>query len=414
MDYLKWIEGQTGPELWRLVLRLGDLAKERGTPLFLAGGRVRDLLLGREGGDLDLVVEGDAPELVRALAREEGGKAVVHPRFGTVSYRQGDLSFDLAGSRTEEYSRPGVLPDVRPGPIEEDLKRRDFTVNAMAIRLSPPGAGDLLDRFGGREDLENGNIRVLHAGSFVDDPTRIMRGIRYEQRLGFEIESQTLGLMSRDMHLLPSVGVDRLRREIELFLLEDKPELQFSRAERLGAISVIDPGLELDYRMPELCEIARDRFEQVEPTVYLSLFLYGTRKEKAVEFLSRCRFPKDWIEVVRGVLELGHSEAKISESGLRPSQVYGFFRGYGRASVQAFGIAADSETARSRATEYLDRLAHVRPDLSGKDLMSLGVPRGPQVGKLLNRLLDARLDGIATSREDEAEEVKRWLEEARA
>ena len=412
MDYLKCIEGQTSPELWALVLRLGELAKERGTPLFLAGGRVRDLLLGQAGADFDLVVEGDALELVRVLAQEEGDEAVVHPRFGTATYRRGDLSFDLATSRTEEYSRPGVLPDVRPGPIEEDLKRRDFTVNAMAIRLSPPDAGGLLDQFGGREDLEKGKIRVLHDGSFVDDPTRIMRAIRYEQRLGFQIEADTLGLISRDIHLLPAAGVDRLRREIELFLLEDKPELQFSRAEGLGVIGVIEPGLKLDPRMAELFASARDSFKQVEPTVYLSLLLYGMEKGTAAEFLDSYRFPKDWIQAVDGALAMRDAELELVESGLRPSEVYGFFKRYGRASVEAFGIAADSETARSRAVDYLERLADVRPDLSGKDLMSLGVPRGPQVGEYLKRLLDARLDGLAESRDEETELVEKWLEEA--
>ena len=390
---------------------MGELAKERGTPIFLAGGRVRDLLLGQAGADFDLVVEGDALELVRVLAQEEGGEAVVHPRFGTATYRRGDLSFDLATSRTEEYSRPGVLPDVRPGPIEEDLKRRDFTVNAMAIRLSPPDAGCLLDQFGGREDLEKGKIRVLHDGSFVDDPTRIMRAIRYEQRLRFEIGTDTLSLISRDMHLLPSVGVDRLRRELELYLMEPEPELQFGRAEGLGVIGVIGPGLAFEPRMAELFKSVRDKFRQIEPTVYLTLLLYGTEKGMAAEFLDRYRFPKDWIQTVDGTLAMRDAELELVESGLSPSQVYRFFTGYGRASIRAFGIAADSKAARGRASDYLERLANVRPELSGKDLMSLGVPRGPQVGEYLERLLNAQLDGLATCRDEEINLVKKWLEE---
>ena len=192
MDYLKALQDRTRPDLWALITRLADLAANRASPLYIVGGRVRDLLLERPATDLDLVVEGDALELVRALALDQGGEAVVHPRFGTATYRNGTLRFDLATARTETYSRPGVLPDVRPGPIEEDLARRDFTVNAMALRLSPPDAGTLLDRFGSRQDVEEGLIRVLHDGSFVDDPTRIMRAIRYEQRLGFQIEPSTL------------------------------------------------------------------------------------------------------------------------------------------------------------------------------------------------------------------------------
>ena len=230
---------------------------------------------------------------------------------------------------------------MRPGPIEEDLKRRDFTVNAMAIRISPPDTGRLLDRFGGREALERGLVRVLHDGSFVDDPTRIMRAIRYEQRLRFEIESQTLGLISRTMHLLPSVGVDRLRREIELFLVEPEPELQFGRAEGLGVLGAIESGLVLEPRMPGLFKAARDNCAQVDPTIYLALLLYGVQKDRAAEFLERYRFPKEWIQTVTDTLTLRDAEAEVTVAGLRPSEVYGFFRGYERASIQAFGIAAN-------------------------------------------------------------------------
>ena len=271
------LKDRTRPDLWALITRLADLAADRASPLYIVGGRVRDLLLERPAADLDLVVEGDALDLVCALALDQGGEAVVHPRFGTATYRTGTLRFDLATARTETYPRPGVLPDVRPGPIEEDLARRDFTVNAMALRLSPPNAGTLLDRFGSRQDVEDGLIRVLHEGSFVDDPTRIMRAIRYEQRLGFRIEPSTLALLSRDLHLLPSVGVDRLRRELDLFLMEPAPELPLLRAESLGVISTIDPALHLGARLSEIFKSARRQLGQVEPASYLALLLYSSR-----------------------------------------------------------------------------------------------------------------------------------------
>lgn len=412
MDYLKILEEQTSPRLWALVRRLGELAEARRTPLFLVGGRVRDLLLDKGGVDFDLVVEGDALELVRALAVDQGGEAVVHPRFGTATYRHDDLAVDLATSRAEDYSRPGVLPDVRPGPIEEDLKRRDFTVNAMAIPLSPPNPGSLLDQFGGREDLSNGLIRILHEGSFVDDPTRIMRAIRYEQRLGFEIEPETLDLIARDLHLLPAVGIDRLRREIELFLLEREPELHFGRAVELGIVNVIEPELRLGDGLSTLFASARRDLENVDSTIYLSLLLYATEKQRAHSFLKRFRFPKDWIQTVVGMLDLRDRETELAGPRLRPSEVYGFFKGCGRQSVQAFGVAAQRGIVRSRVSDYLNGLSGVQPDLSGKDLMSIGVPRGPWVGKFLNRLLNARLDGVVGSREEEANLVKKWLEEA--
>ena len=412
MDYLKALQDRTRPDLWALITRLADLAANRASPLYIVGGRVRDLLLERPATDLDLVVEGDALELVRALALDQGGEAVVHPRFGTATYRNGTLRFDLATARTETYSRPGVLPDVRPGPIEEDLARRDFTVNAMALRLSPPDAGTLLDRFGSRQDVEDGLIRVLHDGSFVDDPTRIMRAIRYEQRLGFQIKPSTLALLSRDLHLLPSVGVDRLRRELDLFLLESKPELPLLRAESLGVLRTIDPALQLGARLSEIFQSARGQLEQVEPAIYLALLLYSLETGAAMQFLERYRFPKGSIGIVKGTLALRDTEARVSTEGLRDSQVHALFKGVDRDSVSAFGIAAEIDVARARAADYLSRLADMRPKLTGKDLIALGMPRGPDIGRFLNRLLEARLDGLTASREDEAALVKEWLTES--
>ena len=412
MDYLKALQYRTRPDLWALITRLADLAADRASPLYIVGGRVRDLLLERPATDLDLVVEGDALELVRALAFDQGGETIVHPRFGTATYRTGTLRFDLATARTETYPRPGVLPDVRPSPIEEDLARRDFTVNAMALRLSPPDAGTLLDRFGSRQDVEDGLIRVIHEGSFVDDPTRIMRAIRYEQRLGFQIEYSTLALLSRALHLLPSVGVDRLRRELDLFLLEPTPELLLLRAESLGILRAIDPALNLDSRLPELFQSARRQLGQVEPASYLALLLYSVETSEAMQFLDRYRFPKESIGVVKGTLALRDSETRISVEGLRDSQVHALFKGFDRDSVRAFGIATEHDIARACAADYLSRLADVRPELTGKDLINLGVPRGPKIGQVLNRLLDARLDGLTSSREDEAALVKGWLAES--
>ena len=412
MDYLKALQYRTRPDLWALITRLADLAADRASPLYIVGGRVRDLLLERPATDLDLVVEGDALELVRALAFDQGGEAIVHPRFGTATYRTGTLRFDLATARTESYPRPGVLPDIHPGPIEEDLARRDFTVNAMALRLSPPDAGTLLDKFGSRQDVEDGLIRVLHDGSFVDDPTRTMRAIRYEQRLGFRIEPSTLTLLSRDLHLLPSVGVDRLRRELDLFLLETAPELPLLRAESLGVLRTIEPALQPGARLSEVFQSARRQLGQVEPAIYLALLLYSVETVEAMQFLERYRFLKESMQKVKGTLALRDMEARISVDGLRDSEVYALFKGFDRDSVRAFGIATEHDTARARAADYLSRLADVRPELTGKDLIALGVPRGPDIGRFLNRLLHARLDGLTASREDETALVKEWLTES--
>ncbi|MFQ5925400.1 MAG: poly(A) polymerase, partial [Dehalococcoidia bacterium] len=169
-------------ELLSFLRLAGEVARTQGQKLYLVGGAVRDLILGRPNLDFDLVVEGDAPRLARQLARSSGEKVVVHRQFGTAKFHRGDLSIDLVTARSETYARPGALPKVEPGEIGDDLFRRDFSINAMAIALSPPSFGELVDPYRGRIDLEHRLIRILHQRSFIDDATRILRALRYEQR----------------------------------------------------------------------------------------------------------------------------------------------------------------------------------------------------------------------------------------
>ena len=174
--------------------------------------------------DLDLVVEGDAIGLAKEFAEKVGGKLTVHTMFNTAKIALDKWTIDIAMARTETYAKPGALPVVKPGTLKTDLFRRDFTVNAMAICLSPDNYGELIDLYGGLNDLKNKIIRVLHEKSFIDDATRIWRAIRYEQRLGFQIEPETLKLLKRDVPMLKTVGGYRLRHELELVLKEKEPE----------------------------------------------------------------------------------------------------------------------------------------------------------------------------------------------
>ncbi len=190
-DVISQLEQRLSPESLALIQKAGALAAERRLGIYLVGGVVRDILLGRANSDLDLVVEGDAIKLAESLAGELGGRLVVHRRFGTAKIRTRNLTIDLAMARAETYARPGALPTVRPGSIQDDLARRDFTVNAMALRLDPGSFGKLVDPFDGRKDLENKLIRILHDRSFIDDATRMLRAVRYEQRFGFRLEAST-------------------------------------------------------------------------------------------------------------------------------------------------------------------------------------------------------------------------------
>ena len=185
-------------ELVELVAAAGRLAGERGEELYLVGGAVRDLLLRRPNLDLDLVLEGNAPSLARRLARLGSDRVVTHPRFGTATVHRGSFAIDIVTARSETYAAPGALPSVTPGSIQDDLFRRDFTINAMAISINRESFGRLIDFFGGERDLLHGRIKVLHEGSFIDDPTRIFRAVRFESRFAFAIDHLTEELIKND------------------------------------------------------------------------------------------------------------------------------------------------------------------------------------------------------------------------
>src|SRR4030043_497632 len=234
------------PQILALAKIAGKEASELEQELYLFGGVVRDLFLGRANFDFDLVVEGDAINLARRLAKDSQAKLTVHSRFGTAKITYPGFSLDLATARNETYSQPGALPTVKPGSLKDDLIRRDFSINAMALHLNPQRFGELIDMYHGKDDLNNRLIRILHSKSFVDDATRILRAIRYEQRLGFKLETETEKLLRRDVAMLNTISGDRIRHEMGLTLKEEEPEKVILRAEELGVLAKLHPLLRGD------------------------------------------------------------------------------------------------------------------------------------------------------------------------
>ena len=224
--------GRLPQERLSLLRELGNLADEEGVSLYLVGGVVRDLLLKRKNWDLDLAVEGDGIAFARLVADRYGAGLAVFERFATARLVfQDGLKMDIATTRRESYAQPAVLPTVQPASIEEDLYRRDFTINAIAIQLNPRQFGRLLDPYGGQRDLRARTIRVLHAGSFQDDPTRIFRAIRFEQRFGFRLERTTLRLLAQaaSTNLIQQLSGPRLQNEILLLFAEHDPVRAIAR-----------------------------------------------------------------------------------------------------------------------------------------------------------------------------------------
>jgi tRNA nucleotidyltransferase (CCA-adding enzyme) len=352
-----------------------------GTPIYLVGGAVRDLLLGLERTDLDVAVEGDAAGIARRL-----GEAVrAHERFRTATVRLDGLVVDLATTRSERYPHPGALPEVRPAGLVEDLARRDFTINAMAVPLGGPPR--LIDPHGGAADLAAGLLRVLHPGSFDDDPTRALRAARYAARFGFSLEQETERLLRAAD--LGSVSSDRAERELMKLAAEPRPRHGFELLEDWG-LAELEGDPDLIERVVELMEAEdwrelADRASAVFAAATGNLPARG-RPEDAGDPLARAR-------------------RLAAAAPARPSEAV---------ELAARHSGVELVLARALGAEWLDRYVsewqHVAIEIRGEDLLAAGVPEGPGIGRGLSAALRMKLDGEISGRE---EELKAALEVAR-
>jgi tRNA nucleotidyltransferase (CCA-adding enzyme) len=356
---------------------------------WLVGGAVRDLLLG--GGesvvDLDLVIEGDAVEAARQLASALDGSLTEHDRFGTATVEAGGHVYDLATARVESYPLPGVLPDVRPGTLEEDLLRRDFTVNAIAVALD----GRVAAAPGAFEDLDARVLRVLHERSFLDDPTRLLRLVRYATRLRFSVEDGTAALASDAIagEALATVSPTRVGNELRLLLRESSaldalawvakwPLLQGMAFDRAVAERALEL-LPVDGRADLLLLGSACR---AVPGTPLSVWL------DELGFTARER------EIAVACAQADGIEGRLRRTG-RPSEIAVAVRGAPVEAVALAGALGGERTARA----WIDDLRHVRLDIDGADLLAAGVPQGEAVGRALAAALSARLDGAAADRD---------------
>ncbi|MFC1982958.1 CCA tRNA nucleotidyltransferase [Chloroflexota bacterium] len=405
------IKRQLPAELVGFMQAAGQAAQSRGERLYLVGGVVRDLLLGRTNLDLDLVVDGNAINLANQLSRTYQGKIMTHPRFGTAKLQWDGWSVDIATARSETYARPGALPIVKLGSIKDDLARRDFTINAMAVLLGPDGYGELLDPFGGRDDLGRKLVRILHQKSFIDDATRIWRGLRYEQRLSFQLEQNTLRLIERDVAMLGTISGDRIRHELELALKEESPEKIIRRADELGVLAKLHPSLKGDSWLEERFAQARRLSSPDAPSVKLYMALLACRLsgEESGQLISYLRLPKTAAQTVRDTVSIKSRLELMADPELAPSRIYSLLYGFSSTAIMANSLAADSPVAREHIDLFLNKLRYVKSALTGEALKRMGVPPGPRIKEILNRLREARLDGKVNSRKDEERLVEEWV-----
>jgi len=408
MNLARQIEQYLPRQFLELVKDISGQAAKRGQRVYLVGGIVRDLLLGYPNFDLDLVVEGDAVKLAQQVAETSQAKLLAHHRFGTAKLRYENFTLDLATARKETYAKPGALPAVTPGTLEDDLVRRDFSINTMAISLAANDYGELVDPYQGKSDLEQRLIRILHPGSFSDDATRILRGVRYEQRLGFEFEAQTAQLIKRDIPTLDTISGDRIRHELELIFKEKQPELAIKRLGELGVLPRISPFLKGDGWIAEKFDKARRLKKPNQlPSLYFCLLIYSFSEENIEQFLAHLNIPAKLSRAIRDTLRLKTRLPLLDKSSLKPSEIYYLLREYEPLAIQANAIASDEKEGTPSLIVhrylqlFLTKLRYVRTALDGEELKRLGIFVGPEMGKVLQILHKAKLDGEVSTRADE-------------
>lgn len=392
------------PSRLALLRQVAVLSAHLHFPAYLVGGFVRDLLLGQPVNDFDVVVEGDAIRLAQALAQAEGGEVLPHHKFGTAVWTLPDGStLDLITARTEVYSEPGALPSVTFASIGDDLRRRDFTINAMALRLDENPFGELLDPLHGQRALQKGMIEVLHPRSFVDDPTRMFRALRYAGRYGFQMAHDTATLFNDEARaVLAGLSGERLRHEFDLLFEEERPAPILTGLHHYDLLQSIQPALASsestlvldeppaawgDFRVADILSMRQ--------SLGWLTWLLSLSEEQVLTVSERLAFPVLLTRALRAASALHTDLPSLVDA--RPSGWT--FRLDGMPALAVYAVYLRTQTPA--LSDYLSKWQFIHPRTSGDDLKVLGLPPGPRYQEILSRLRAAWLDGDVKSVGDE-------------
>lgn len=438
------LEQVVPPARLALLRALADEADRVNLPIYMVGGFVRDLLLDRPSLDFDIVVEGDAIFFANRLSDRFGGRVTTHHRFGTAKWEIGRIrealleklgvngkgsperlpeSLDLITARTEFYEQPAALPTVETSSIKMDLHRRDFTINTLALRLDGEHYGQIQDYWGGLSDLRKGHVRVLHALSFVDDATRLLRGVRFEQRFGFQIEPRTLALMEESLALLDKLTGARIRHELNLILAEPKAAAMFSRLDELGILYAIHPELPWDetlrQSLHDLDDTAIDPAWRLPPqfdhlshrqTLGYLIWLGALPPTTIASIASRLRFKAELRNLLLAASKLSQALPGLTDA--KPSAVVHACENVPRLAIYAAYLVCPDRAVREKLWLYASQWAGIKPESTGYDLRQMGLRPSPAYGQILARLRDAWVDGEIHTAEEEIALRSRLVAEA--
>lgn len=435
------METQITPDQFSLLKLISSTACDLNTPIYLVGGYVRDLILNRPSPDIDLVVEGDALELASLLKERYGGKVTSHKKFGTAKWwplgikrdaasskipiaadQKSDIptAIDLISARTEFYEKPTALPTIKKGSIKLDLHRRDFTINTMAVRLDGNHFGNVYDHWGGLIDLEKKKVRVLHSLSFVDDPTRMLRAIRFEQRFGFEIENRTLQLMQEAASLLEDVSGDRIRHELDQILIEEKAVAMLARINEIGLFTNIHPSLPWNDKIRNGLENLISYDPSTTWDNYLSLD-YNKRIIQGAYTIWLMVLPEPELKKIINRLRLKSGlQDKLFAAGkiwanktmlisLSPGEFTETFEKFPPLSVFSNWLLEGNSKFKNKVEKFISLWRLIQPSINGDDLKNYGIPPGPIYRSILQKIRIAWVNGNITNKEQEDQLLKSLL-----
>lgn len=416
-------------DVLQAIVRIGGIAENAGVSAYLVGGCVRDIFLETVSRDLDIVIEGDVVAFVKRLEREMSLNVKVCGRFATAKARlPGGFTVDIAGARRESYPRPAALPVVSASNINDDLFRRDFIVNTLAVKINNSDFGELLDLFGARNDLQNKQIMVLHDKSFVDDPTRIFRAARFEQRLGFTIEGHTeeLILQAKKAGIPRQLTRARVGNEIILILKEKEPLKVLLRIDSLLGLRIVHPEIKLDeavVRQFQCCQQAIDVFKKRLPVVpledWLVYLMILTRRLPLAQIKMLCRdfsLTRSQTEKICSARENMEAVSKVisRRAAMTRSQIYKILSRLSYEENIFLLSLVKSGRAKERIGMFIYELSRLKIRLRGEDLQKLGIQPGPAYREILQRVLYAVIDGRLKSRADEVGYVKKLVRKGSA
>ena len=413
-----WLKSRFTPEVYNILKFSGEVAEGLGFNAYLVGGSVRDLLRGEENLDIDIVIEGDGIVFAKALGEKLNASVKSHQRFNTAQVITGKLKLDVATARTEYYESPAALPKVETSSIKKDLYRRDFTINTLAIKLNPKDFGLLMDFFGSQRDLKEKTIRVLHNLSFIEDPTRAFRAIRFSERFGFKISKHAENLIKSTvkMNLFEKLSGPRLYEELLLLFNETEPDRALKKLSDLGLLKVIHPALTFNEELEETLKSLHETVswfnllfleEKTDRGVlYLMALLSELKEEEAEAAAERLSPPpkiKDMID--RGISKAREVAKRLPSED--PVEIYNLLRKL-RLETILLAMALSKDRLKQKViSRYLTELRKIEPILKGEDLKKIGVKPGPVYSRILKELLEEKLRGHLKSREDEERFVRR-------